>query len=316
MSDPAPPGPSSTVPTCYRHPGREAYIRCQRCDKVICPDCMRDAAVGFQCPDCLKQASKTTRSGRTAYGGLRPSNAGITSMVIIGVNVVVWLAILVSQSAGRLYGWLALLPTSQCLSESQTGAFYPVGSEGVCLTATRPVGDAFWAEGVSDGAYWQLMSSAFTHVEVWHIGFNMLALWVLGPQLELALGRIRFLALYLLSGLAGGAAVYWFSSETSSTVGASGAVFGLMGALLVIAYKVRGDVQQILVWLGINAVLTFTISNISWQGHLGGLLGGMAIAGVLAYAPRQRRTQLQTAGLVVLTLLLVGAIVARSATLA
>ncbi len=277
---------------------------------------MRDAAVGFQCPDCLKEGSKTTRSGRTAYGGLRPSNAGITSMVIIGVNVVVWLAILVSQSAGRLYGWLALLPTSQCLSEAHTGAFYPVGSEGVCLTATRPVGDAFWAEGVSDGAYWQLMTSAFTHIEIWHIGFNMLALWVLGPQLELALGRIRFLALYLLSALAGGAAVYWFSAETSSTVGASGAVFGLMGALLVIAYKMRADVQQILVWLGINAVLTFTISNISWQGHLGGLLGGMVIAGILAYAPRQRRTQLQVAGLAVLTVLLVGAIVARSATLA
>jgi membrane associated rhomboid family serine protease len=315
MSDPAPAGPSSTVPTCYRHPGREAYIRCQRCEKIICPDCMRDSAVGFQCPDCVKQGARTTRSGRTAYGGLRPSNAGITSMVIIGLNVAVWLGVLVSQSAGRLYGWLALLPSSQCLSESHTGAYYPVGSEGACLTATRPAGDAFWAEGVSDGAYWQLLTSAFTHVEIWHIGFNMLALWVLGPQLELALGRIRFLALYLLSALAGATAVYWFASTNSSTIGASGAIFGLMGALLVIAYKVRGDVQQILVWLGINAVLTFTISNISWQGHVGGLLGGMAIAGVLAYAPRERRTPIQAAGLVVLAVLLLAAIAARSATL-
>ena len=102
MSDPAPTGPSGTVPTCYRHPGREAYIRCQRCEKIICPDCMRDSAVGFQCPDCVKEGARTTRSARTAYGGLRPTNAGITSMVIIGVNVLVWLAILVSQAAGRL----------------------------------------------------------------------------------------------------------------------------------------------------------------------------------------------------------------------
>src|SRR5215217_3323306 len=129
MTDPAPPpSPAGAVPTCYRHPGREAYIRCQRCSKVICPDCMRDSAVGFQCPDCVKQGARTTRSGRTAYGGLRPGNAGITSIAIIGVNALVFLAILLSQASGRLYGWLALLPTSQCLSESQTGSYYPVGS--------------------------------------------------------------------------------------------------------------------------------------------------------------------------------------------
>ena len=202
------------------------------------------------------------------------------------------------QAAGRLYDWLALLPVSQCLSESQTGAFYPVGSKGSCLTATRPPGDAFWALGVSDGAYWQLMTSAFTHVQIWHIGFNMLALWVLGPQLELALGRVRFLVLYLLSALTGSARSTGSPATYSSTLGASGAIFGLMGALLVIAYKVRGDVQQIMIWIGINAVLTFTVSDISWQGHLGGFLGGVVIAGILVYAPRQRRNRVQVAGLV------------------
>ena len=87
MSEPAQPG---AVPTCYRHPDREAYIKCQRCGRVICPDCMRDSAVGFQCPECVKEGSRSTRSGRTAYGGLRPTNAGITSMVIIGLNIAVW----------------------------------------------------------------------------------------------------------------------------------------------------------------------------------------------------------------------------------
>ena len=101
--------------------------------------------------------------------------------------------------------------------------------------------------GVADGAYWQLVTSAFTHVEVWHIGFNMLALWVLGPQLELALGRARFLALYLLSGAGRlGAASTGWRRRAPPTLGASGAIFGLMGALLVVALKVGGDVQPIL----------------------------------------------------------------------
>ena len=115
----------------------------------------------------------------------------------------------------------------------------------------------------------------FAHVEPLHIGFNMLALWILGPQLELVLGRVRFLALYLLSGLVGSAAVYWLSPEYTPTLGASGAIFGLMGALLVVARKVRADISQLMVWIGINAALTvLRPSGISWQGHLGGFVGG------------------------------------------
>jgi membrane associated rhomboid family serine protease len=259
---------------------------------------MRDAAVGFQCPECLKEGSRTTRSGRTAYGGLRPGNAAITSMVLIGLNALVWLAIVSSGgSRSRLVDILSLRPNGLCVLPG--GGGYEI-SQQVCQQAA---GGGRFLPGVVDGAYWQLLTSTFTHVEIWHIGFNMLALWVLGPQLELALGRVRFLALYLLSALTGSVAVYWFSATNSSTVGASGAIFGLMGALLVIAYKVRGDVQQILIWIGINAVLTFTVSDISWQGHLGGFLGGVVIAGLLAYAPRERRTVIQVAGLAIAVIL-------------
>ena len=94
-------------------------------------------------------------------------------------------------------------------------------------------------------------------MQIWHIGFNMLALWILGPQLEMVVGRARFLALYLLSALAGSALVFWASPEYQATLGASGAIFGLLGALLVVAYKVGGDVRGILMWLGLNAVITF-----------------------------------------------------------
>lgn len=295
MSEPAPPpGPATGVPTCYRHPGRETWIRCQRCERPICPDCMRDAAVGFQCPGCVAEGARATRQGRTAYGGRRSGDPTRTSVALIAVNAAVWLLVL--ATGGGASAWLArlaLLVQGQC-REDGTRAYYPTADERICGT----IGGTSWAPGVADGALWQLLTSAFTHVEVWHVGFNMLALWVLGPQLEAVLGRARFLALYLLSALAGSAAVYWLSDPASTTLGASGAVFGLMGALLVVALKVRGQVQQILTWLGINALITVVGSSfISWQGHLGGFLGGLVVMTVLAYAPRRQRALWQVAGL-------------------
>ncbi|HSP74920.1 MAG TPA: rhomboid family intramembrane serine protease [Cryobacterium sp.] len=270
---------------------------------------MRDAAVGFQCPTCVAEGAKNTRSGRTAYGGLRPTNAGITSMVIIAINAAVWLVLSTTgRYASALYDRLALLPDGRCVPTDSPGQFFPhVTSEQVCSAQGQT-----WVPGVADGAYWQLFSSAFMHIEIWHIGFNMLALWVLGPQLELAIGRARFVALYLLSALAGSTLVYWLAPTAGSTLGASGAVFGLMGALLVLAFKVRGDVRGILTWVGLNAVITFVFPNISWQGHLGGFLGGATIAALLVYAPRRRRTAWQVGGLVALTLVLVAAIAART----
>lgn len=302
---PAPAG----VPVCYRHPGRESHIRCQRCERPICPDCMNDAAVGFQCPECIAAGRKESRSARTTYGGLRPTNAATTSLVLIGINVAVWVALLISGGAGsRLFNLLVLRPDGAC--DLQNGYLNVQVGEVACSA-----GGGVWLPGVADGAWWQLMTSAFTHVQPLHLAFNMFALYLFGPQLELYFGRARYLALYLISALTGSAAVYWFSPQFSPTLGASGAVYGLMGALLVISLKVRVNVQGVLVLIGINLLLTFTISNISWQGHLGGLAGGAAAAAVLVYAPRKRRTPVQVAGLVLITVLTVLAIMARTAQL-
>ena len=206
---------------------------------------MRDAAVGFQCPNCVAEGARTTRSGRTAYGGLRPGNAGTTSLVLIGLNAVVWLLLMATGGTrSRLLEYLVLLPTGRCVSNDQPGAHYWASRRRPPAGRARTPGDGHWYPGVSDGAYWQLMTSAFTHVEIWHIGFNMLALWVLGPQLELAIGRARFLALYLISALAGSTLVYWLADPGGTTLGASGAIFGLMGALLVVAFKVGGDFRR------------------------------------------------------------------------
>jgi membrane associated rhomboid family serine protease len=285
------------APVCYRHTGREAHIRCQRCDRPICPDCMRSAAVGFQCPDCVKEGARTTRQALTPYGGTRVRNPQLTTMVLIGVNVLVWLAIAATGGrSSRLIDVLALLPDS----------------------AVRQRGDGTveLVRGVSDGAWWQLVTSMFTHVEVWHIGFNMLALWFLGPMLEVVLGRARFLAVYLASGLLGSAAVMLFSASHGQTLGASGAIFGIMGAVAVLALKVGGQAQSVLGWIGINLVLTFTLSGISWQGHLGGLLGGLLLGAAMVYPPKRQRRVVQWTSVVLVLVLALALTAVRAATLA
>jgi len=227
------------VPVCYRHPGKETWIRCQRCDRPICPDCMRDASVGFQCPDCVKEGARSTRQGKAVYGGKRlTGNPMATTFALIAANLVGFFAI--RSGGGRVLDALALLP------QSSTRGFQEV-------------------EGVSGGAYWQVLTSAFSHYDVLHLGFNMLALYFLGPMLEQVLGRLRFLAVYFVSAFTASAAVMLVSNPNSQTLGASGAIFGLMGALVVVAFKVKADLRQILFWLGLNLVFTFyNTGSISW----------------------------------------------------
>ncbi len=272
---------------------------------------MRQASVGFQCPECVSKGSRETRAGRTAYGGARSGNPALTSMVLIGVNAAVWLLVVATGwRTSPVVDWLSLHARGLC-NAGDGRNWYP----GVVDQATCQSIPAEWVPGVSDGAVWQLLTSTFLHVDVWHIGFNMIALWFLGPQLELAIGRARFLALYLVSGLAGSALVYWLAGEQTSTLGASGSVYGLMAALLVVAFKVGGQVQTILTWIGINVVFTI-VGGFSWQGHLGGFLGGSAIMALLVYAPRKYRPQVQLGGLALVAVVVLVAIVARSAVLA
>jgi membrane associated rhomboid family serine protease len=257
---------------------------------------MRDASVGFHCPDCIAEARKTTRQARTPYGGLRPGSFGLVSKILIAINGAVWLLILATGWTNSAWVYrLALIPRGVCVAEDSPGQIYPgLTTAQQCHTRARG-GDGSWV-GVAAGDWWQPLTSMFTHVELLHIGFNMLALWILGPQLEMVLGRLRFTALYLLSGLVGSAAVYLLSAEATPSLGASGAIFGLMAALLVFAHKVGADMSQLWIWVGINAALTFFGANISWQAHVGGFLGGGLLALVLAYAPRERRTTWQVAG--------------------
>ena len=183
-----------------------------------------------------------------------------------------------------------------------TGAYYPSVSD-ARLCATVP--STTWEQGVSDGAWWQLLTSMFTHVDIWHIALNMMALFILGPALERIIGRVRFLMVYLVGGIGGSVLVLFLSSATSSTLGASGAIYAVLGALLVTFRKARLDSQFLMQNLLLGVVITVVgWRYISWQGHLGGLLGGMAVAAIVAYAPKSNRSLLQWVGVGALTVVL------------
>jgi membrane associated rhomboid family serine protease len=267
-------GPVAATPVCYRHPDRETWIRCQRCDRPICPDCMTSAAVGFQCPSCVKEGARSVRPAKLPYGGLRVANPTLITSILLGLNVVVWLSITADGGSGSaLVSTLGISPDF----------------------SIRVVDDGFgeFRDGVARGAWWQVITSVFTHVHFIHVALNMLALYMFGPPLEQILGRLRFVTLYLVSGVTGSAAVMLFSNAHGLTVGASGAIFGLLGAMAVIAFKSGGDYRSILSLLAINLLITFTVPMISWQGHLGGLVGGTLVALGMVYAPRKSRALVQ-----------------------
>lgn len=256
-------------PVCPRHPGVVSYVRCQRCERPVCPVCQRPAAVGVQCVDCVAAAAKSVRSPRTVFGGTLASDTRpVVTIGLIGLCV----AAFVAQQAGS----------------EVTGdwAFSPV------------VG---WSEP------WRFLTAAFLHGSPLHLLFNMWSLWLMGGYLEPMLGRARYLALYLISALGGSVGVVLlanaptgdlfnaspgdFDAWLSAYVGASGAVFGLFAAVLVLNRHLGRDSSAMLAVVGINLVYGFLVPNVAWQAHIGGLVTGTLAAAALAWttAPARRR---------------------------
>jgi membrane associated rhomboid family serine protease len=301
-----------TAPVCYRHPGRETYVRCTRCDRPICPDCMRAAAVGHQCPECVAQGRRSQRPARTAFGGSAAGRAGYVTKALIAINVLVALVGLAVEGGGDLLG-RGLFSTASWVHAIGGVVGPPVtltrGNE-VLLGALPAYGQVF--PGIEDGAIYRLITAMFIHYGPIHLLLNMWALWVLGRNLEAVLGPARFLGLYLLAGLGGNVASYVISPDSLSA-GASTAIYGLFAAFFIILRRLGRDTSTIVGVLVINLVITFSISAISWQGHLGGLLTGAMVGAVLAYAPPARRTLVQAVGSGAVLLLLTLVVVARMA---
>ncbi|MFG3496107.1 rhomboid family intramembrane serine protease [Streptomyces sp. NPDC047928] len=276
--------------SCYRHPGVETGIRCTRCERPICPDCMVEASVGFQCPECVRggsgsggrAAANASRPRTIAGGAITAGDPQLITKIIIALNALVFVLVLTDRD--RFVSDLALV-----------GAWPPASlfPPGVPYVPT---------EGVAAGELYRLVTSVFLHEQVWHIAFNMLGVWWLGGPLEAALGRARYVALYLLSGLAGSAFTYLIAPAAQGSLGASGAVFGLLGATVVLMRRLNQDLRPVVALLVLNLALTFLWEGIAWQAHIGGLIAGAVIAYGMVHAPRDRRalTQWGTCGLVLL----------------
>src|SRR3954451_17649568 len=263
--------------TCYRHPNRVTGVSCSSCGRPICPDCMTPTSVGMRCPECAKQ--------RTQVRTVRTMNS--EPRVTVGIIILCVVALLASGSIG-------------------CGA-----AGGARLTAEF----ALWGPGIADGEYWRLVTGGFLHAGLLHIAFNMYLLWILGQMLEPLLGSGRFAALYLTALLWGSFGALLLTPD-SHTVGASGAVFGLMGAAAV-ELRARGinpfqtDIGFLIIF---NLGLSFLLAGISIGGPIGGLIGGALAGMAIGYADRHRGRWVAYAACAVLPAFAVaGAITAANA---
>jgi membrane associated rhomboid family serine protease len=261
--------------TCYRHPDRQSFVLCQRCGRTICPECQTPAAVGVHCPECVREQRMQFAANRRASGG--PSGLTVArrkfamldqkgTVVIIAVSVLVWL-----------------------LDQVSNGFFTNLFAFNSALLPTQP---------------WRAVTVLFVHSGVFHILFNMWALFVFGRMLEHMIGTWRFVALYFITGIVGSVAVA-FLDPAGWVVGASGAVFGLFAAFFVLQRSLGQNAVQLLVIIGLNLVIGFLPgTNISWQAHVGGLIGGFVTGFVFARTRNVRQRGLQV------TLLALEAVVA------
>jgi membrane associated rhomboid family serine protease len=267
-----------TAPVCVRHPGRETSVRCTRCDRPACPTCLREASVGYQCVDCVAEGARTQPRAATVAGA-EPPGRSVVVPALIAINLVIF-AVTVVQARSLSRNFDALLFWQWSL---------------------RP-------RAVADGAWLRLLTSGFLHIGPIHLAFNMIALWVIGRDLELVLGRARFLMVYLVSLLGGSLAVLLFSDPTRPVAGASGAVFGLMGGLAVVLLRLRRSPRPALTIILLNVVISIVVPGISILGHLGGLVFGAAVTAGLVYAPRDRRAAVQAVTVLgLLAVIVVGA---------
>ncbi|MFH9401744.1 rhomboid family intramembrane serine protease [Streptomyces sp. NPDC017638] len=260
-----------SAPVCYRHPDRETGVRCTRCERPVCPECMVSASVGFQCPDCVRgtagegPAPRASRP-RTLAGGTVTADPRLLTKILIGINLAMFVAIKANPSF--LYD--------------------------VVLFGGLPEKPFTPTSGVAGGEWYRFVSSMFAHEAYWHIGFNMLSLWWVGGPLEAALGRSRYLAVYFVSGLSGGALAYLLTPPDAPMLGASGALYGLFGATAVLMRRLNYDLRPVVALLVINMIFTFNPSmHISWQAHIGGLVAGVVTGYAMVHAPRERRALVQ-----------------------
>ena len=257
--------------TCYRHPDRETRVACSRCDRPICPECMSPSPVGMRCPECAGERSDVRKPSYSTSAS--SANDAPATYALIAINVAVFVAQLALGGGATDFDGTGLTADGALCGDA-------IGSGGLCGPP------AVLTDG---GEWWRIFTSGFLHGGFIHLALNMFVLYILGTLLEPAIGTRRLLGIYVVSLIAGSFGALLLSEPFRYTVGASGAIYGLFGATLLVARNRGLDqvVTQLGFWLVLNLVLTFSISGISIGGHLGGLAGG-ALAGLIVLAAERR----------------------------
>jgi membrane associated rhomboid family serine protease len=289
---PYPPAESEAAPRCYRHRDRETWVSCTRCGRPICPDCLRPAAVGFQCPECVAEGRAGTRQAQAPYGGRVVQRTGLVTAIVAALNIAAFLGTAATSPGGfaRNYG-APLFHRLELVPALVAGVYGPA-------------------------EYWRLIGAAFLHIGPIHLLVNMLALAVVGPPLERVFGHWRFALLYLVSALGGSVAVYLLDDPLSRVAGASGAIYGLFAATVVVLRKLGLDSRAMIVTIVFNFALSVSLPGISLLGHLGGFIAGGLTALALVYTPRSpSRTSAQILALGGLLAVLVALVVYRTSVL-
>ena len=274
---------------CYRHPDRQSFVLCQRCMRTICPECQTQAAVGVICPECLKEQKKNRTPAQKKAD--RRWNGGRSILAPATGRPVVTYAII---AVTAFVGLLQLIP-----------------GFGTDVTLALRFAAPYLYPDLNGGIFepWRVITAALVHSGIWHIGFNMLSLWIIGRTLEPMLGRWRFLTLYVLSAIGGSVAVACLAPLTP-VIGASGAIFGLFGALIIIGRHMGANVTGILVIIGLNLVIGFLPGfNIAWQAHIGGAVVGLLVALIFTRTKRRDQRLWQILWLVALGLVLIALLV-------
>ncbi|GIJ02460.1 rhomboid family intramembrane serine protease [Spirilliplanes yamanashiensis] len=261
----------------------------------------------------MAEGRRTQRQARTAFGGSLSGQAGYVTKALIGLNLLAAVIGVVIAGIPTLIGnGLFTGVTAYQAMGAVTPFSFTLAATGELYQGAVPgIGTVF--PGIDDGGFYRLVTAMFIHYGLVHLLFNMYALWQLGRQLETVLGPARFAALYLIAGLGGNVAVYLLDPGGLGA-GASTALFGLFAGFFVILRRLGRDTSGIVALLVMNVIITFLIPNLSWEGHIGGLVTGGVVAAALAYAPRERRTPVQVAGCAAVVLLLVVVTAARALT--
>jgi len=280
------------VDTCYRHPSRETGVSCSNCGRPICPECMTSTPVGMRCPECAGERTRVRRGPAATGSGAVP----YATYALLALNLIAFLAELMGGGgAGSPGGGGSDLIADGGLCGNA------IADGGICGID----GTAIASEG---GEVYRLVSGAFLHAGPLHLAFNMFALYILGTLIEPAIGTWRFLGIYFAALFAGDFGALLLSDPNQVTVGASGAIFGLMAAAFVIARQRGIDevASQIGLFVVLNLVFTFSIPGISIGGHLGGLVGGALAALLVAAVERRARggptTAIEVAGIAVIAI--------------